>query len=199
MLRVEDLSRSGLEPVSFHLDDGECVAVCGPSGSGKSLMLRAIADLDPSLGRVWLDGVERGSMTGPEWRRLVGYVPAEPGWWGEHTAEHFLDWRKVAPWAERLGLGGHVEKATVARLSTGERQRLALLRALERQPRVLLLDEPTAALDHATTTAAEALLEEQRAAGLSVLWVSHDPAQAARVGHRRLRVEHGRVQEEGAA
>lgn len=197
MLVVDTLSRPNLQPVSFTLTAGECVVVRGPSGSGKSLLLRALADLDPSDGRVSLDGVERSAMPAPRWRRLVGYLPAEPGWWGERTVDHFLDWTAQVPLARRLGLADSIGDAPVARLSTGERQRLALLRALERDPRVLLLDEPTAALDPTATASVEALLAERRVAGLALLWVSHDPAQAARIARRALVVEHGAVREEG--
>lgn len=198
MLVVEHLSRPGLHPASFSLAEGECVVVRGPSGAGKSLLLRALADLDPSEGRVSLDGVERAAVPAPRWRALVGYVPAEPGWWADTTREHFHDWEAQAPLRARLNLPEHLGAEPVARLSTGERQRLALLRALERSPRVLLLDEPTAALDPVGTAAAEALLAEHRRDGLALLWVSHDPAQAARVASRVLVVEQGRVREEGA-
>jgi len=177
--------------VSFTLAPGECVVVQGASGAGKSLLLRALADLDPNEGEVSLDGRERGAMAGPAWRALVGYVPAEPGWWGERVAEHFQDWQSVP--AARLGLAPEIGAAPVAQCSTGERQRLALLRALERRPRVLLLDEPTSALDRQSTLLAEQLVAEARAGGLAILWVSHDPEQAARLGGRRLTVEKGRV------
>lgn len=199
MLVVDHLARPGLEPVSFTVSSGECLVVQGASGAGKSLLLRAIADLDPSRGTVSLDGRERSTMPAPHWRTLVGYLPAEPGWWAERVADHFHDWPAVAPLAERLSLPAGMDAARVAHLSTGERQRLALIRALERDPRVLLLDEPTSALDAGATAKVEALIEERRRAGLAVVWVTHDPDQAARVSPRRLVVEQGRVREgEGA-
>jgi putative ABC transport system ATP-binding protein len=187
-LLVEDLTRLGLKPVGFTLKPGECLVVRGPSGAGKTVLLRALADLDPSSGRVSLDGVERGRMPAPVWRRQVGYVPAEPGWWADLAAEHFLDWDTAATMAGRLLLPAEIGGRPVAQLSTGERQRLALVRALERSPRVLLLDEPTSALDHASRDAVEALLAECRATGLMLVWVTHDPAQAQRVATATLEV-----------
>src|SRR5208282_3582871 len=89
MLQVENLSVPGLAPMSFSLQTGECVAVRGASGAGKTLLLRAIADLDPNSGGVRLDGVDRSVMRAPLWRRRVGYLPAEPGWWTDRIGEHF--------------------------------------------------------------------------------------------------------------
>lgn len=195
MLVVEDLSRPGLGPVSFALAFGECVAVRGPSGAGKTLLLRALADLDPSAGRVTLDGRERNSMPAPRWRRQVGYVAAEPGWWAETAAPHFDDWPAALVLARRLLLPEDVGDRPVTGISTGERQRLALVRALMREPRVLLLDEPTAALDTASRDAVEALLAVRRREGLSLLWVTHDRDQAARVAARVLEVAAGTVTE----
>ena len=92
ILQVRDLRTNLLKPASFSLSAGECVAVRGPSGAGKTLLLRAIADLDPNEGLVCLDGHDRSMIAGPEWRRLIGYVPAEPGWWAETVGEHFSEW-----------------------------------------------------------------------------------------------------------
>ena len=75
---------------------GECVAIRGPSGGGKTLLLRAIADLDPNEGTVCLEGRNRATISGPDWRRLFGYVPAEPGWWAETVGNHFAEWKAAA-------------------------------------------------------------------------------------------------------
>lgn len=192
MLVVEGLARPGLGPLSLSLGRGECVALCGPSGAGKSLLLRAIADLDPAEGRVSLDGRDRRAVPAPHWRRQVGYVPAEPGWWADTVAEH-MGWSAAEALARRLGLPEGMGQAAVARLSTGERQRLALIRALLVAPAVLLLDEPTSALDKESRDAVEDVLAERRRAGLAVLWVTHDPAQAERVASRVLNLAGGRL------
>lgn len=84
---------------------------------------------------------------------------------------------------------------TVQRLSTGERQRLALVRALVLHPRVLLLDEPTSGLDSETTKAVEQVIGECLKTGIGVLWVTHDPAQARRMAERCLFLEGGHVRE----
>jgi phosphate-transporting ATPase len=70
MLQVRELRTNILNPASFSLAAGECIAVRGPSGAGKTLLLRAIADLDPNEGLVTLDGRDRSTIVGPEWRRL---------------------------------------------------------------------------------------------------------------------------------
>src|SRR5437762_2775167 len=83
----------------------------------------------------------------------------------------------------------------ITHLSTGERLRLALVRAVMMQPKVLLLDEPTAALDVASVAAVESLIKARMRRGLAVLWVTHDAEQAKRVAHRLLVVEAGQVRE----
>ena len=195
LLTVQELRRPGLHPVSLALDAGECIAVRGPSGSGKSLLLRAIADLDPNHGAVALDGVSREAMPAPRWRRRVTYLAAEAAWWADLVGQHFADWAKTVPIAESLGLPGAAGDWPVQRLSTGEKQRLGLARVLVQAPRVLLLDEPTAGLDEQAVAAVEQVVQARRDDGVGVLWVTHDAAQAARIAERLLTVEGGRVTE----
>lgn len=175
---------------------GEGIVIRGPSGGGKTLLLRAIADLDPNEGEVRLDGRDRATMSGPEWRRLVGYLPAEPGWWADTVGEHFTDWTVALAVVRELGFPDDPKSWPIARLSTGERLRLALIRALMVGPKVLLLDEPTAALDPASVTAVESAIGARVRAGLAVLWVTHDVEQAKRVAVRQLVVSGGQVREE---
>ena len=196
LLQVRDLQTRVLKPASFSLAAGECIAVRGPSGAGKTLLLRAIADLDPNQGLVRLEGRDRSTMLGPEWRRVVGYVPAEPGWWAETVGEHFGDWTAATAVLAKLGFPAEAKSWPIARLSTGERLRVALVRALIVGPKVLLLDEPTAALDLASVAVVETLLADRIRAGLAVLLVTHDAGQARRIARRQLVVEAGSVREE---
>lgn len=198
LLTAADLRRPPLGPVSLRLEAGRCLAVVGPSGSGKSLLLRAIADLDPNSGEVRLDGADRNALPAPVWRRRVVYVPADSGWWGETVAEHLPDRAAVAPLLDTVGLAEALEWP-VSRLSSGERARLALVRALALKPAVLLLDEPTANLDAETTAAAESLLTQAMADGAGLILASHDPAQVDRLAHETLRLRGGHVDAEASA
>lgn len=196
-LRLDSLRFRGVGPIELTVPAGGCVAVSGPSGCGKTSLLRAIADLDLHDGQVFLDGLECAAFVAPEWRRRVGILLAESGWWSDRVGDHFAV--RDASAMARLGFGPEAFDWTVARLSTGERQRLALLRLLGNRPVVLLLDEPTANLDPASVSKVESLLADYREEeGAAVLWITHDVEQGRRIADRRLRFEAGRlVQEPG--
>ena len=171
----------------------------GPSGSGKTLLLRAIADLDPHEGEVRLDGRACEAFAPAQWRRAVGLLPAESQWWLDTVREHFALGVPEADALGSLGFEGDVLDWEVARLSSGERQRLGLLRLLAGQPRVLLLDEPTAHLDARSADAVITHVERYRERlRCPVLWVAHDASLRARTKARGLRLEDGRLEEEPA-
>ena len=189
-LRIESLRRDGVSVSELTVASGSCIAVHGASGSGKTLLLRAIADLDEAAGEVWLDERARSGMSGPQWRRLVVYVAAESHWWSRRVREHAPQWR--VPDLEALGFGEEVLDWGIQRLSSGERQRIAIARALTGSPSALLLDEPTANLDHANALRVEQLIETwRRRTDGCVLWVSHDPAQRARVASAQYEIRSG--------
>lgn len=194
VLRLRGVYSERLAPVSLDLAAGECAAITGPSGSGKSLLLRQVADLDPGHGEVELDGAPRSGMRGHAWRRQVIYCQAEAGWWDDYLAPHFNDRGQAAELLRRLGLAPEKMDALVQELSTGERQRAALARALALAPRVLLLDEPTAALDPEATARVEAELRRYLEGDTAILMVTHNLEQARRMGRRGWRMEQGRLE-----
>lgn len=192
-LAVRGLNRPGLAPVHLHVNKGQCVAISGPSGAGKTLLLRAIADLDPNVGSITLDGTAREAFGGPAWRRRVAYAAAESGWWADIVGEHFPVGDNGEALIVAVGLAADALNWPVARLSTGERQRLALARTLAMRPAVLLLDEPTSALDHVAVKRVEGVLQAELARGTAILVVSHDPDQVARLAHLHLTMADGRL------
>ena len=191
MLKINRLTRPGLDPVNLELADGECIALGGPSGSGKSMLMRAIVDLDPNSGEVSLDGVRREAIPAPLWRRRIVYVPAESGWWADRVADHFADPDRAVPLMGRLGLAAEALEWDVERLSTGEKQRLALTRAFLADPRVLLLDEPTSGLDPEAAVKVEGMLLERLQSGTAIMLVTHDAGQAERMASRHFLMEAG--------
>jgi putative ABC transport system ATP-binding protein len=193
-LRIVGLRSRLVGPFDLAVEQG-VVAITGASGSGKSLFLRMIADLDPNDGEVWLGEAARAAMPAPVWRRRVVYNAAETGWWGDSVAEHFppAAMAAVRALAERLVLPAALLAGPVTRLSSGEKLRLSLIRALLLEPAVLLLDEPTGAVDQATTLVVEAVLRERVAAGTILLLATHDPGQPARLNARELRMEAGAI------
>ncbi|WBY03151.1 ATP-binding cassette domain-containing protein [Ramlibacter tataouinensis] len=195
MLDLLALARLHVGPVGLRIQAGECIGIQGRSGSGKSILLRMIADLDPHAGDCALDGAHCSAMPAPAWRRQVTYVAADSGWWSADVAAHFPAPAQTRPLLGRVGLPDDALDWPVARLSTGESQRLALLRAITPDNRVLLLDEPTSGLDPESRDGIESLLREQLAAGTGIVLVTHDPGLAARLGHRRFAMDDGRLRE----
>lgn len=198
-LQVRDLSFLDMGPFSFAVAEGECVGLSGRSGIGKSQLLRAITELIPFQGKLLLDGIPSSNFQAPEWRARVTMVPAESHWWYDTVGDHYAavaDTESMARNLAFLGLDPQVRGWEVSRLSTGEKQRLALLRALQNEPIVLLLDEPSSALDaHHTEMLEEFVAAYRERTGASVVWVSHDPEQLQRVSARVLRMESGGLTE----
>ena len=141
MLQVRDLRTSILKPASFSLSPGETLAVRGPSGAGKTLLLRAVADLDPNEGLVTLDGRDRSIFAGPEWRRLVGYVPAEPGWWADTVGEHFGEWTAALAFVRDLGFPNEAKAWPLGDPIERLRAHLTALGAWDDERHAALLEE----------------------------------------------------------
>jgi len=199
MLNIRGLKTLFLGPVDLAVPGGQAVAIMGSSGTGKSIFLRAIADLDLNEGEILLDGEDRDAIPAPLWRRRVAYVAAESGWWSDNAGHHFEDKPAAARVLREIGLSEMVFDWSVARLSTGEKQRLSLCRTLAMRPRVLLLDEPTSSLDEENRNHVEALLKKVLADGVTIIFSTHDRKQATRLGASIHRIENGLLIQEEAA
>jgi lipoprotein-releasing system ATP-binding protein len=199
-----------LHELDLEVAEGECVAVVGESGIGKSTLLHLLGGLDrPTAGRLMIAGVDLGSRAEPELaafrNREVGFVFQFHQLLADFTAlENVMlpaliardGYRQsrdaAAALLERVGLGDRLEHRP-GELSGGEQQRVAVARAVVRRPRLLLADEPTGNLDPATGARVEQLLLElNREAGSTLIVATHSD-RLATVMTRRLRLRAGRL------
>ena len=206
---VIEVERGGFSlDIDLTVEAGETVAVLGPNGAGKTTLLRALAGLVPVAGRVELDGdVLDDSAIGrhvPTEERRVGIVFQDHVLFPHMTVLENVafglkrDRSRVARgWLDRSGLG---DKAGVmpGELSGGQAQRVALLRTLVTEPRLLLLDEPLAALDVSVRAEVRRELSRQLAGftGIRIL-VTHDPLEAIALADRLVVLEQGKVVQTG--
>jgi heme exporter protein A len=191
---------AALRSVSASFDAASITLLEGPNGAGKSTLLSVIGTLlRPTSGSVaYLPlGADRERA-----RAHIGWVSHESRCYAELTARQNVDlaarlygvdaaevWPRIAA---RLGAEPFADRS-VSTLSRGQRQRIALARALVHRPSVLLLDEPWSGLDTAGAEQLDALLCEERDRGTIVIAVSHEPDRANRLGAIRLRLERGRI------
>ncbi len=194
-----------LDRASLLVGDGQPTVLIGPNGSGKTTLLRvAMGLLSPTLGRVTWGGRE---LSPPVRRAIVFQRPVMLRRSGADNIRYAMRVAKIprAEWDARLhellSLVGLAEMADrpARRMSGGEQQRLALARALARDPAVLFLDEPTASLDPAATKALEDVVRAVAARGIKVVMSTHDLGEARRLAGEIVLLHRGRVIETAPA
>jgi cell division transport system ATP-binding protein len=220
MIKFDDVSKrypsgqDALSHVSFQIDDGELAFVTGHSGAGKSTLLKLIMQMElPSSGQMFVNGQNLSRLTRshlPYYRRSIGLVfqdhqllfdrsvydnvalPLQIAGYEPREAA-----RRVRAALDKVGLL-QKEAQKPLQLSTGEQQRVGIARAVVNKPALLLADEPTGNLDPELAAEIMGLFEQFSQVGVSVLIASHDHNLIARMHHRMLRLEQGRLIGDGS-
>jgi putative ABC transport system ATP-binding protein len=212
--RMGEQEVAAVRDVSLSIDRGEYVAVMGPSGSGKSTFMNLIGALDvPTEGDIRIAGKSLGKLDDDELaalrNRTIGFVfqqfnllartsalenvmlPLSYSRMSREEAE-----KRARATLERVGLGERLDH-TPAQLSGGQQQRVAIARALATNPELLLADEPTGALDSATSEEIMKLVSDLNASGITIVLITHDPEVAA-FAKRQIRFKDGQVVSDSA-
>jgi len=214
VMRAEHLGRVVKDKVliddaTFDMRTGEVLAIVGPSGSGKSSLLRLLNRLDePTSGTVYVEGIDYRQIAPRELRRKLGLVNQRPYLFPGTVEENLqfgplqrgetLSHDSVEQLLARVGLNGYASR-NVANLSGGEAQRVSVARTLANSPLILLLDEPTSALDESSKLEVESSIRNiVQSQGLTCVLVTHDTAQARRLAERALLLEGGRIMRIGS-
>ena len=215
VVRYADTAVNAVDGVTVGISPGELLVIAGPNGSGKSSLMRALLGATPlAAGAVTLNGKALGAHRRREIARIVGALPQREetafpmtaadavllGRWahlGPLAAPGTADRQAIAEAVDRCDVG-HLLDRRIDTLSGGEWQRVRLARTLAAMPHVLLLDEPTAALDVGHEMALLELLSSLAAQGLAIIVVTHQLNLAARFATRLLLMHHGRVLRHGS-
>lgn len=191
-----------LDGISFAVKAGEAIALWGANGAGKTTLLKALLGLIDYQGQIWVHGFEVRKAD-KQVRRQLGYVPQEAVYYDmsvQATMEFYAGIKKVPlsqiePLLQQLGLVEHLKKAVPA-LSGGLKQRLALAIALLGDAPILLLDEPTANLDHHARREYLELLAQLRTQGKTLVFASHRLEEVEGLADRLLVLQEGKIRQE---
>ena len=214
--RYEGADRCALNGVSLEIPDGQVTAILGPNGSGKTTLLRLLLGvLHPQEGTISLAGRPQRSFSRQERGRWLGLVPQDEHVPFDYSVLEFVllgrapylgplempgpvDHRIALETLQTVGLE-HLQGRPVPNLSAGERQLATVARALAQQPRLLLLDEPTAHLDLSNRGRLLDIMRALANRGLTVVFTTHDPNLAAAVAGFAILMRQGQILDSGSA
>ena len=195
-----------LEGISLSIKEGEHLTITGPSGSGKSSLLKLLAALvSPSSGQLFYQGQEMGDLDPVAYRREVSYCFQQPVLFGQTVRDNVafpfeirqipFDQERVLTALARLNLGPEFLEKPIKDLSGGEKQRVALVRNLLFEPKVLLLDEVSSGLDEKTKILLRTFLKDLHQEGVTLIEVTHDQ-QEIEAAERLVTIVGGRLAHE---
>lgn len=196
-----------IRDVSLAVNEGDYLTIVGPSGSGKSTLLKLCSDLiSPTLGSITYNGRNLTAIDPESYRKEVGYCFQRPYLFAKTVRRNILfpyDIRGMKPDMERIKLLFdllHMPMEYFERhndeLSGGEMQRICLIRSLIFEPKVLLLDEVTSALDSVNAAIVEQVIDELYKNGITIVSITHNEEQSLRAANRRITIIDGSIAKE---
>ncbi|VTS29677.1 ABC transporter, ATP-binding protein [Streptococcus pseudoporcinus] len=210
ILEFKDVSFSSdgkdiLKKLSFTIDEGDYVSIVGPSGSGKSTLLKLASYLQsPTSGAIIFDGKSLEDYNPIELRQTISYCFQTPHLFGDKVKDNIqfpyeirhlsLDQTRVKELFELFKMDLSYLEQDVKKLSGGEKQRIALIRQLLFEPRLLLLDEVTSALDSVNKEIVENVIASLHNKGITILWITHDSSQSKKYANKRLTIVSGELE-----
>lgn len=196
-----------IRDVSLAINEGDYITIVGPSGSGKSTLLKLCSDLiSPTSGRITYNGQDLTAIDPESYRKEVGYCFQRPYLFAKTVRRNILfpyDIRGMKPDMERIKYLFdllHMPMEYLERrndeLSGGEMQRICLIRSLIFEPKVLLLDEVTSALDSVNTAIVEQVVDDLHNKGMTIVSITHSEEQSLRKANRRITIVDGALAKE---
>ncbi|WP_159796645.1 ATP-binding cassette domain-containing protein [Streptococcus halichoeri] len=193
-----------LKDISFTVDQGDFVSIVGPSGSGKSTLLKLTSGLiSPTSGQVLFKEQSLEAQDPIATRKTISYCFQAPNLFGDTVEDNIafpftirhqeVNQTRVAELFKLLQMDTSYLKQEVTKLSGGEKQRIALIRQLLFEPKVLLLDEVTSALDAVNKGIVEEVIQSLHDKGLTILWITHDEEQSHKFANKLLTIKEGQV------
>ncbi|VTS22163.1 ABC transporter ATP-binding protein [Streptococcus porcinus] len=210
ILEFKDVSFSSdgkaiLKNLSFTIDEGDYVSIIGPSGSGKSTLLKLASYLQsPTSGDIMFEGKSLEDYNPIKLRQTLSYCFQTPHLFGEKVKDNIqfpyeirhlsLDQARVNKLFALFQMDLSYLEQDVKKLSGGEKQRIALIRQLLFEPKVLLLDEVTSALDSVNKEIVEEVIERLNNKGVTILWITHDTSQSKKYANKMMTIVDGKLE-----
>ena len=193
-----------LDNISFQIEEGDFVSIVGPSGGGKSTLLKMCCHLkSPSCGTVTYKGEDISKIDVVSLRKEIAYCFQMPYLFGNTVMDNLsfpysirnkkIDMDRIYSLFSIFNMDKDFLNKKILNLSGGEKQRIALIRTLLFEPKVLLLDEVTSALDVENTVIVETVVRDLNKKGVTILWITHNPEQSKKYANKILTLENGKV------
>jgi len=187
----QDANTKVLKDINLEINEGDFITITGPSGGGKSTLLRILGDLiSPTSGHIYLRDKDYSEVPPLKLRSEINYFFQQPPY---EIRKKNIDDRKIYMLLEKFNIDKEYLSKGINKLSGGEKQRISLIRSLLHAGPVLLLDEITSALDKENKLLVEHIMKDMNNKGHTILWITHDLSQIKDLSNKKIIIEDGTI------